>query len=137
MSLLRRWVAPRCRLFLGATQRDPHLVADHAILLDYDADPDRDGKATDPLGRYLVTVAESRWGGEPWARRRTSRNGALLPLQRSEADGCACGSWDPDGAGGPEGGRIGATALTAMLFDAVYISSYANVMRQKEPQIPK
>jgi hypothetical protein len=126
-----------CRLFLGATQRDPHLIADHEVLISFDAAPDQEGRTSDALGRYFVTVAESRWGGEAWARRRGARNNAVLPLQRREADGCVCGSWDPDSAGGPEGGRVGATALTAMLFDACYISTYANVMRAKEPQIPK
>jgi hypothetical protein len=126
-----------CRLSLGATQRDPHMIADHEILTAFDAAPEKDGKASDALGRYFVTLAESRWGGAVWARRRTTGNGAVLPLQRRESDGCICGSWDPDGAGGPEGDRVGATALTAMLFDACFISTYANVMREQEPQIPK
>ena len=126
-----------CRVFLGTTQRDPRLIADHEILVAFDAVPDKDGRASDALGRYFVTVAESHWGGDVWARRRTSGNGAVLPRQRREEDGCVCGSWDPDGAGGPEGDRVGATALTAMLFDAAYISTYANVMRAKGPLIPK
>ena len=126
-----------CRVFFGATQRDPHLVADHEILVAFDAAADGDGKVAEALSRYFVTVAEARWGGDVWARRRGSGNGAVLPLQRREADGCICGSWDPDGAGGPEGDRVGVTALTAMLFDAAYISSYANVMRARGPLIPK
>jgi hypothetical protein len=126
-----------CRVLLGATQRDPHLIADHEILVAFDAAAVDDGRATDALGRYFVTVAESFWGGEVWARRFGSRNGAVIPLQRRESDGCVCGSWDADGTVGPEGGRLGATALTAMLFDAGFISTYANVMRAREPQIPK
>ncbi len=126
-----------CRVLLGATQRDPHLIADHEILVAFDADENKEGTATDALGRYFVTVAESVWGGEVWARRFGSRNGAVIPLQHREGDGCVCGSWDPDGAVGPEGDRVGVTALTAMLFDAGFISTYANVMRAREPQIPK
>jgi hypothetical protein len=126
-----------CRVFLGTTQRDAHLIADHEILVEFDADPVKEGSATDALGRYFVTVAESFWGGDVWARRRGVKNGAVIPLQRREDDGCVCGSWDAGGIVGPEGGRVGATALTAMLFDAYYISSYANVMRARGPLIPK
>lgn len=126
-----------CRVLLGTTQRDPHLAADYLILASFDADAPKTGRASDALGRYFVTVAESYWGGDMWARRRTSGFLALLPLQRDADDGCLCGSWDSVGAEAPEGDRVGATALTAMLFDAQYISSYANVMRARGPLIPK
>lgn len=124
-----------CRIWLGATQRDPHLLADEALLAAYDADPTRPGRAADVAGRYFVMRASSWWGGRSWGLHRTRTLPAIAWAQCGAAAGCGCGSWEP--GGGATSGRLETTALLAMHFDAYYISSYANVRRARGPLIPK
>jgi hypothetical protein len=123
-----------CRLFCGTNLRDPRLVVDHDILTQADAPGREDENRLDAAGEYFATVAEFYWGGDVWNERRVGRFAALLRRQRGKDDGCLMGSWDATGADAPETDRVGATALTSMLFDCAYISTYRNVM--KKPLIP-
>lgn len=61
---------------------------------------------------YYGTRASALLGGRPWAAWRPALIGALVPAQRQ--GGCASGSWDAVDDWGPAGGRVYATALTAL-----------------------
>jgi len=124
-----------CRVALGATQRDEHLQADHRILLGFVAAPDAPGHADDAASRFLATVAASQWGLDLW-RHWFDEIPVVCARQRGADAGCACGTWSA-GCAGPEGDAVGATALSAMLFDPRFISTYANGIRAKRPLIPE
>jgi hypothetical protein len=124
-----------CRIFCGTTERDPHLVADRVLLEKADAPGTGEDETEDAQVRYFATIAEFYWGGDAWNGRRRIHAERILPRQRREQDGCLLGSWDPGGDAVPGDDRVAATALTAMLFDAAYISTYRNGM--KSSLLPK
>jgi len=124
-----------CRLFCGTTQQDPRLLAELAVLQRGDEKPDADREALDAATRHLATVAEYYLGGDVWKGRRRS-NVDPLARQHGKDDACLMGSWDGDRPVEPDGDRVGATALTSMLFDAAYISTYRNAVSDKS-LVPK
>lgn len=131
------------RVYAGTTQRDPHLLADHEILRRTDpvgADGAVTGAPLDAEGRYFVTRAGWLWGGPIWRHRRQFNADVFPPLQRPAEDGCVGGSWDAPVAArrgdGPTHGRLGATALTLMLEDPCFVSTYRNAMEDTS-LIPK
>jgi hypothetical protein len=78
---------------------------------------------------YNCTLGMFQAGGEPWKRWNDVVREAIVSLQRHE--GCARGSWDPDGKWGSEGGRIYTTALAALTLEVYY--RYANLMETSQP----
>ena len=104
-----------CRLFLG-------LPADHPVARE----------AIDFVGRtppassgyniytwYYATLASFHVGGPQWDRWNVALRAALVPLQR-HGPGPLAGSWDPDGVWGGHGGRVYATALSALTLEVYY-----------------
>jgi len=66
--------------------------------------------------------------GPLWTRWKDPVRDALLPHQRTAADGCAKGSWDPEeDRWGSVGGRVYAVAMNAMTLEVYY--RYANVFK--------
>lgn len=67
---------------------------------------------------YYGTLAMYQFGGEPWER----WNGALrnLLVSTQQTGGHAAGSWDPRGPWGPHGGRVYATAVSALCLEVYY-----------------
>ena len=69
---------------------------------------------------YNCTLAMFQAGGEPWKRWNDVLRDHLVSLQCREPDGCANGSWDPDGHWSPQGGRIYSTALAVLTLEVYY-----------------
>lgn len=64
------------------------------------------------------TLAMHRLGGDSWV---TWRKAVLDAIGRNQRlDGCARGSWDPLGAWGEDGGRIYATAMSALAMELAH-----------------
>jgi hypothetical protein len=104
-----------CRLFLG--QPVEHAVVQEALASLAAAAPD----AAHPNAYtwYYATLASFHAGGPQWEAWNTRLLAALLPLQRQGSDRLA-GSWDPDSVWGGHGGRVYATALSAMTLEVYY-----------------
>jgi hypothetical protein len=104
-----------CRLFLG--QPVEHAVVQEALASLAAAAPD----AAHPNAYtwYYATLASFHAGGPQWEAWNTRLLAALLPLQRQGSDRLA-GSWDPDPVWGGHGGRVYATALSAMTLEVYY-----------------
>ena len=56
--------------------------------------------------------------GKGWVKWNWALKKALLPHQVTE--GCARGSWDPDGPWGTQGGRVYSTALCTLMLQNYY-----------------
>jgi hypothetical protein len=68
---------------------------------------------------WFGTVGEFQRGGEAWTAWFGAVKTALLPHQRK--DGCARGSWDPEGwYERRTGGRVFATALGVLMLEQPY-----------------
>ena len=64
----------------------------------------------------LGTKALSKVGGKPWKQWRNAACHALLGAQQKGKACDAGGSWNPVGPWGPDGGRVYATALCAIML---------------------
>ena len=104
-----------CRLFLG-------LPAEHdavqEALASLAATPP-DAAHPNAYAWYYATLASFHAGGPQWEAWNARLLEALLPLQRHGSDRLA-GSWDPDPVWGGHGGRVYATALSAMTLEVYY-----------------
>ncbi|MGA2065566.1 MAG: prenyltransferase/squalene oxidase repeat-containing protein [Thermoguttaceae bacterium] len=69
---------------------------------------------------YNCTLAMFLAGGEPWKRWNDAVRDHLVRLQCKEPEGCANGSWDPDGHWSPQGGRVYSTALAVLTLEVYY-----------------
>lgn len=68
---------------------------------------------------WMGTLGEFQRGGGPWSAWFGAAKSALLGHQR--ADGCARGSWDPEGTYERQtGGRVFATALGVLMLEQPY-----------------
>jgi hypothetical protein len=104
-----------CRLFLG-------LPADHPAAVEALDLVDRSpplSSAPNAYTWYYATLAAFHAGGPQWDRWNARLQAALLPLQH-RGDGALDGSWDPDPVWGGHGGRVYATALSAMTLEVYY-----------------
>lgn len=104
-----------CRLFLG--QPVEHAVVQEALESLAAAPPDP--AHPNAYTWYYATLASFHAGGPQWEAWNTRLLAALLPLQRHGSDRLA-GSWDPDPVWGGHGGRVYATALSAMTLEVYY-----------------
>ncbi len=68
---------------------------------------------------YYATLASFHAGGPQWAAWNARLQAALLPLQH-RSGGPLDGSWDPDRVWGGHGGRVYATALSALTLEVYY-----------------
>jgi hypothetical protein len=104
-----------CRLFLG-------LPADHPAAVEAIDLIDRSpplASAPNAYTWYYATLATFHAGGPQWDRWNARLQAALLPLQHRGGGGLD-GSWDPDPVWGGHGGRVYATALSAMTLEVYY-----------------
>ncbi|RLS80145.1 MAG: squalene--hopene cyclase [Planctomycetota bacterium] len=104
-----------CRLFLG-------LPADHPTVTEALDLIDRSppvSSAPNAYTWYYATLASFHAGGPQWDRWNARLQAALLPLQH-RGGGALDGSWDPDPVWGGHGGRVYATALSAMTLEVYY-----------------
>lgn len=67
---------------------------------------------------YYATLVLFHQQNEAWKTWNQALTGTLLAAQRK--DGCASGSWDPDGEWAPVGGRIYQTALCTLMLEVYY-----------------
>ena len=68
---------------------------------------------------WYGTLGSFQKGGAAWTRWQGALKSALLPHQRK--DGCARGSWDPEGTYERQtGGRVFATALAVLMLEQPY-----------------
>ena len=67
---------------------------------------------------YYATLAIYQRQGEHWLRWNHAIQEALVTTQRSDAN--TAGSWDPDPVWGGYGGRVYATALSALCLEVYY-----------------
>ncbi len=68
---------------------------------------------------WYGTLGSFQKGGAAWTRWQGALKGALLPHQRK--NGCARGSWDPEGTYERQtGGRVFATALAVLMLEQPY-----------------
>ncbi len=104
-----------CRLFLGMPTDHPAAV--EALDVIGRQPPER--RWPNAYSWYYATVASFHCGGPQWEVWNQRLQAALLPLQRSGA-GPLDGSWDPDPAWGVHGGRVYATALSALTLEVYY-----------------
>jgi hypothetical protein len=104
-----------CRLFLGLPVE--HAAVHEALASLAAAAPD----AAHPNAYtwYYATLASFHAGGPQWEAWNARLLAALLPLQR-QGSGALAGSWDPDPVWGGHGGRVYATALSAMTLEVYY-----------------
>ena len=104
-----------CRLFLGLPVE--HAAVHEALASLATAAPD----AAHPNAYtwYYATLASFHAGGPQWEAWNARLLAALLPLQR-QGSGALAGSWDPDPIWGGHGGRVYATALSAMTLEVYY-----------------
>jgi hypothetical protein len=104
-----------CRMLLGLPSHHPAA----AEALDLIARTPPDQSRPNAYAWYYATLASFHAGGPQWDRWNLALQAALLPLQRR--DGTALdGSWDPDPVWGGHGGRVYATALSAMTLEVYY-----------------
>ena len=104
-----------CRLFLG-------MPVDHPVAiegLDMISRHPPDARRPNAYTWYYATLASFHCGGSQWEGWNQHLQAALLPLQHREA-GPLEGSWDPDAVWGGHGGRVYATALSAMTLEVYY-----------------
>jgi hypothetical protein len=103
-----------CRQLLGAAPDEP--AVREALDLIARSPPDR--SHPNAYTWYYATLASFHAGGPQWDDWNARLQAALLPLQRH--DGTFDGSWDPDPVWGGHGGRVYATALSAMTLEVYY-----------------
>jgi hypothetical protein len=103
------------RLFLGLPPDHP-CVAEAVDLL---ARTPPDSRSPNAYAWYYATLASFHVGGPQWEAWNRHLQAALMPLQRRDAS-TLDGSWDPDPVWGGHGGRVYATALSAMTLEIYY-----------------
>ncbi len=104
-----------CRLLLGLPPDHP--AAGEALGMLARTPP---GSSTyDIYAWYYATLASFHAGGPQWDAWNTRLQATLLPLQH-RSGGALDGSWDPDRTWGRHGGRVYATALSALTLEVYY-----------------
>ena len=111
-----------CRLFAGESRNQP-AIRRAVDLLRRHLPMWREAR-----GRVLSTINVYYWyygsyalfqdGGPEWADWNNAMQKALLPSQRVGGD--EDGSWDPIGEWGAAGGRVYATAMSALTLEVYY-----------------
>ena len=112
--------------FLASAPDTSLLTASSLYLAQYAEDTWTKETARDPYRDYYLwhhgTLAMFQAGGEPWERWNGIVREAVVRLQ--ETDGCARGSWSPEGSmygrGVGGGGRIYTTALALLTLEVYY-----------------
>lgn len=104
-----------CRFFLGMPIDHP--AAAEAVGLLARSPPDR--SRPNIYAWYYTTMALFHAGGDAWNWWNAEMQAALLPAQRADG-GPLAGSWDPDPVWGGHGGRVYATALSALTLEVYY-----------------
>ncbi len=104
-----------CRLLLGASVAEPSTA--EALQVIAAAPPV--ASSCNAYAWYYATLALFHAGGPQWDRWNGRMQQTLVSLQRREP-GPLEGSWDPDPVWGAHGGRVYATALSALTLEVYY-----------------
>ena len=104
-----------CRLVLGMPAAHPSATEAVAMIAGSPPAP----SSANAYTWYYATLASFHAGGPQWNRWNAELQRALLPMQRRDG-GPLDGSWDPDAVWGGHGGRVYATALSAMTLEVYY-----------------
>ena len=105
-----------CRQLVGEGARDP--AVRQGVQLLAAQPPAWEPRRVSFYYWYYGTYVAYQAGGRHWERWAEALLAALLPSQRRDA--CAHGSWDGVGEWCVAGGRVYATALAALTFEAWY-----------------
>jgi RNase P/RNase MRP subunit p29 len=112
-------IAVICSIFCGRKRQHDNVMKGVDVLMKNLPQWDESGKKVDPMYWYLGTYSIFQYGGKKWSEWNTAMKKVLLDSQRR--DGCASGSWDPEGAWwGISGGRVMSTALGLMTLRIYY-----------------
>ena len=94
---------------------------------------ERDG-SIDMYYWFYGALAMHRIGGDHWRTWEHARKTAVIAKQRTDTDFCRYrGSWDPEGAWGPDGGRVYSTAMMALLLETELRGGYPVPARAAAP----
>jgi hypothetical protein len=104
-----------CRLLLGLPPDHPSATEALGLLA---ASPPT-ASTYNSYTWYYATLASFHAGGPQWDAWNARLQAALLPLQH-RSGGPLDGSWDPDRVWGGHGGRVYATALSALTLEVYY-----------------
>jgi TPR repeat protein len=113
-------VAVMCRIFIGERRTEAALLKGTRILgenLPSWSDA-RNTRKCNMYYWYYGTYAMFQAGGNGWVTWNRALQSALLPHQRTGA--CVDGSWDPVCEWALAGGRVYATAISALTLEAYY-----------------
>ena len=113
-------------LLLGGDKRDGWnregpVVAAGAWMTDHEPRWDATGAGVDAMGWWLASHGAFRVGGATWKGWERAMKPAISDTQRRDGTFCELkGSWDPVGAGAPEGGRVFMTAALTLAMEIWY-----------------
>lgn len=114
-----------CSIFCGRKRRHENVMKGVDVLMKNLPQRDESGEKIDSMYWYFGTYAIFQYGGRKWHEWNTAMKNILLHTQRR--DGCAFGSWDPEGAWwGISGGRVMSTALGSLTLQIYYRYMRAN-----------
>jgi hypothetical protein len=84
---------------------------------------------------YYGTLAMYQLQGDHWELWNKALQKSLLRTQRSDGD--LAGSWDPDPVWGAYGGRVYATAMSALCLEVYYRYLPLYLETATKPAVPK
>lgn len=120
-------IAVICSIFCGRKRRHENILKGIDVLMKSLPQRDETGVKVDPMYWFFGTYSIFQYGGKKWHEWNTAMKNVLLKTQRR--DGCAFGSWDPEGAWwGISGGRVMSTALHVLTLQLYYAYRRANAM---------
>jgi hypothetical protein len=107
-----------CRILMGERIDELNIRAIGRILMEYPPNWGEGSTALDMYNWHFRSLALFQLGDPYWARWNKELKKALLNHQRKK--GCECGSWDPIGSWGQEGGRVYSTAICTLTLETYY-----------------
>jgi hypothetical protein len=118
-----------CSIFCKRERKHQNIKKGVEILMKNLPQRDKTGMKVDAMYWYFGTRAMFQHGGKNWHKWNTAMKNVLLKTQRR--DGCALGSWDPEGAcWGISGGRVMSTALSVMTLQLYRAYRRASAMSE-------
>jgi hypothetical protein len=107
------------RIFLGENPADSEAIQKGVDLcLKVLPEWDESSGSIDMYYWYYGSLALFQVGDEPWKAWNKAMKSAIVDHQRRDGD--ECGSWDPVGPWGREGGRVYSTAVCVMCLEVYY-----------------
>jgi len=114
-------ISVMCRIFMAKDKKDPALGGVQLLVRDL---PDWKPEAVDFYYWYWASFALFQYDGPDgplWKKWEAPMKNALVPNQKTAANGCAQGSWNSEeDRWGFEGGRVYAVALNTLTLETYY-----------------